>query len=140
MTIRFFILQAHYRSTIDFSNDALQAAEKGFLKLMKSVETLENLYSSTKSTYDVNELEKRCYLAIEDDFNTPILIAHLFDGVRIINSVKDGKESLSDSDFRPPLGFWILKPDFPVSSTKSISKPCARNALPLSRIKANPSC
>ena len=98
MTIRFFILQAHYRSTIDFSNAALQASEKGFNKMMTAVETLQKLNSSKKSTYDVNELEKNCYAAMNDDFNTPILIAHLFDGVRIINSVKDGKESITSSD------------------------------------------
>ena len=98
MTIRFFILQAHYRSTVDFSNEALQAAEKGFAKLMNAMETLEGLKASNKSTYSVTELEKNCYTAMDDDFNTPILIAHLFDGVRIINSVKDGNESLTDDD------------------------------------------
>ena len=98
MTIRFFILQAHYRSTIDFSNEALQAAEKGLAKLMKAVETIEMLKPSKSSSYDVSSLEKKCYDAMDDDFNTPILIAHLFDGVRIINSVKDGKESLASSD------------------------------------------
>ena len=98
MTIRFFILQAQYRSTIDFGNEALQAAEKGFTKLMNAMETLENLKHSDHSTYDINELEKNCYDAMDDDFNTPILIAHLFGGVRIINSVKDGKESLTASD------------------------------------------
>jgi cysteinyl-tRNA synthetase len=98
MTIRFFILQAHYRSTVDFSNSALQAAEKGFAKLMNAMETLEKLSASETSTYKVNELGGKCYAAMDDDFNTPILIAHLFDGVRIINSVKDGKESLSSSD------------------------------------------
>ena len=98
MTIRFFILQAHYRSTMDFSNEALQAAEKGFTKLMNAMETLQNLKASDNSTYDVNELEKKCYAAMDDDFNTPILIAHLFDGVRIINSAKDGIESLNATD------------------------------------------
>ena len=98
MTIRFFILQAHYRSTVDFSNAALQAAKKGFNKLMNAMETLQKLKPSEKSTYDVNELEQNCYAAMDDDFNTPILIAHLFDGVRIINSVKDGKESLTSVD------------------------------------------
>ena len=100
MTIRFFILQAHYRSTIDFSNAALQASEKGFTKMMNAVETLQKLTPSKKSTYDINELEKNCYTAMNDDFNTPILIAHLFDGVRIINSVKDGKESITSSDLK----------------------------------------
>ena len=98
MTIRFFILQAQYRSTVDFGNEALQAAEKGFTKLMNAMETLQNLKASDNSTYDVNELEKKCYAAMDDDFNTPILIAHLFDGVRIINSAKDGKESLNATD------------------------------------------
>ena len=98
MTIRFFILQAHYRSTIDFSNGALQAAEKGLKKLMNAMETLQSLTYSDSSTYDVSGLETKCYDAINDDFNTPIVIAHLFDGVRIINSVKDGKESLKSSD------------------------------------------
>jgi len=98
MTIRFFILQAHYRSTVDFSNEALQAAEKGFTKLMNALKTLNNVSASDTSTYDVKALQEKCYTAMNDDFNTPILIAHLFDGVRIINSVKDGKESLNPSD------------------------------------------
>ena len=98
MCIRFFILQAHYRSTVDFSNSALQAAEKGFAKLMNAMETLQKLSASETSTYQVNELEEKCYAAMDDDFNTPILIAHLFNGVRIINSVKGGKESLNATD------------------------------------------
>jgi cysteinyl-tRNA synthetase len=98
MTIRFFILQAHYRSTVDFSNAALQAAEKGFTKLMNAMQTLGRISTSDASTYDVNALEEKCYTAMDDDFNTPILISHLFDGVRIINSVKDGKESLTSVD------------------------------------------
>ena len=98
MTIRFFILQAHYRSTVDFSNEALQAAEKGFTKLMNAMETLGVISASDTSTYDVNALEEKCYTAMDDDFNTPILIAHLFDGVRIINSVQDEKESLNSVD------------------------------------------
>ena len=100
MTIRFFILQALYRSTVDFSNTALQAAEKGFSKLMNALETLGKLSASENSTYNVNELEEKCYAAMDDDFNTPILIAHLFDGVRIINSVKDGKEGLDIIDLK----------------------------------------
>tara|TARA_B100001540_G_scaffold305396_1_gene316254 strand:- start:1628 stop:3094 length:1467 start_codon:yes stop_codon:yes gene_type:complete len=98
MTIRFFILQAHYRSTIDFSNEALKAAEKGFTKLMNAMETLEDLKDSKRSTYDVKKLEENFYAAMDDDFNTPILIAHLFEGVRVINSAKDGKENLNHSD------------------------------------------
>ena len=98
MTIRFFILQAHYRSTVDFSNEALQAAEKGLSKLMNALKTLENLKTSNNSSCDVQKLEKDCYAAMNDDFNTPVLISYLFDGVKIINSIKDGKESLNDSD------------------------------------------
>ncbi len=98
MTIRFFILQAHYRSTVDFSNEALKAAEKGMTKLMNACETLEGLTASDRSSYDVATLKDKCYTAMNDDFNTPILISHLFDGVRIINSIKDGSEQLSATD------------------------------------------
>jgi cysteinyl-tRNA synthetase len=98
MTIRFFILQAHYRSTVDFSNDALQAAEKGMAKLMNAYETLAGLTASEQSSYDVAALKEKCYEAMNDDFNTPILISHLFDGVRIVNSVKDGSEQLNAND------------------------------------------
>ena len=100
MTIRFFILQAHYRGTIDFSNKALQASEKGLAKLMKAKNVLNSLTPSKKSTYNVSDLEDKCYAAMDDDFNTPILIAHLFDGVKIINSTKDGKASLCSSDLK----------------------------------------
>ncbi len=100
MTIRFFILQAHYRSTIDFSNEALQAADKGFSKLMKAMQTLDQLKPSKNSSYNVDDLEKKCYAAMDDDFNTPILISHLFDGVKIINSVKAEKQSLSSQDLK----------------------------------------
>ena len=100
MTIRFFILQAHYRSTIDFSNEALKAAEKGLNKLMKAMESLKELIPSKKSSYNVKILEDNCYSAMDDDFNTPILIAHLFDGVKMINSVKAGKGTLSNNDVK----------------------------------------
>jgi cysteinyl-tRNA synthetase len=79
MTIRFFILRAHYRSTVDFSNEALKAAEKGFTKLMNAMETLGKISASENSTFDVNDLEQKCYSAMDDDFNTLILIAHLFE-------------------------------------------------------------
>lgn len=94
MTIRFFILQAHYRSTIDFSNEALLAAEKGLQKLMKAVETLNRLNPSGESTMDASELENSCYEAMNDDLNSPVLISHLFDGVRMINSAADGNEKI----------------------------------------------
>ena len=98
MTIRFFILQAHYRSTLDFGNDALKAAEKGLAKLMDAIEALSELQAKDKSTFDVQELEKKCYNAINDDFNTPILIAHLFEAVKLINLIKANKASLNNND------------------------------------------
>jgi len=97
MTIRFFILQAHYRSTVDFSNEALQSAEKGFQKLMKAIQTLSKIKPSDKSTFDVAALKKKCYTALDDDLNSPILLAHLFEGVRLINSVVDGNEKIDSS-------------------------------------------
>ena len=98
MTIRFFILQAQYRSTLDFSNEALQAAEKGLKKLLSSYETLGKLVPSVTNHSVVQSLEKSCYDAMNDDFNSPILIANLFEGVRIINSVNDGKEMINAAD------------------------------------------
>nr|NQU94517.1 cysteine--tRNA ligase [Bacteroidota bacterium] len=98
ITIRFFILQAHYRSTVDFSNEALLAAEKGLKRMMAGVETLNALQPLESSTVDVEGLRKKCYGALNDDFNSPIAIAHLFDGVRMINSIKDGKEKISEID------------------------------------------
>ena len=102
MAIRFFILQAHYRSTLDFSNDALKASEKGFSKLMSAMETLQTLLPSKNSSNNlsayVNQLEKNCYAAMNDDFNTPILISHLFDGVKVINTIKNEKVKISNND------------------------------------------
>ena len=98
MTVRFFILQAHYRSTVDFSNEALQAAEKGFQRLMKGIETLKKLKPSDKSTVEINELSRKCYEAMDEDLNTPVLLSHLFDGVKYINSVSDGSETLNSDD------------------------------------------
>jgi cysteinyl-tRNA synthetase len=98
MTIRFFILQANYRSTVDFSNEALQAAEKGMKKLFAAMEKLDKLQASGKSDSNIEELKKKCYEAMNDDFNSPVLISHLFEGVRIINSVYDNKETLTADD------------------------------------------
>ena len=98
MTIRFFILQAHYRSTLDFSNEALQAAEKGLERLLKATESINKIKTSEQSTINLAELEKACYDAMNDDFNSPIAIANLFDGVRIINSLLDGKEQITTVD------------------------------------------
>ena len=98
MTIRFFILQAHYRSTVDFSNEALKAAEKGFLKLMKGIESLRKIKPSDQSTFDIKGFREKCYAALDDDLNSPILLSHLFDGVRFINSVLDSSEKIDASD------------------------------------------
>lgn len=98
MTIRFFGLQTHYSSTLDFSNEALQASEKGFRKLMESLRTLEKVVPAEKSTFDVSAFRQRCFDAMNDNLNSPILIAELFDAVRVINSARDGKESLTDED------------------------------------------
>ncbi len=98
MVVRFFMAQSHYRSTLDFSNEALQAAEKGFQKLMNAGETLQKLTAASESTVNIDEIKTKCYQAMDDDFNTPVLIAHLFDLVRIINSANDGKEKLSQND------------------------------------------
>lgn len=98
MTIRFFVLQAHYRSTVDFSNEALQAAEKGLTRLMKATETLKKLKPSDSSTVDISKLSEKCYDAINDDLNSPILLSHLFEGVKYINSVNEGIEKLNSAD------------------------------------------
>lgn len=100
MNIRFFMLQAHYRSPLDFSNAALQAAEKGYQKLMTAVETIGKLKTSDSSSVNVDELIEKAYTAINDDLNTPILIAHLFDGVKMINSINDGKAQINQEDLR----------------------------------------
>jgi cysteinyl-tRNA synthetase len=98
MTIRFFILQAHYRSTIDFSNKALKASEKGLERLMKAVKTLNELQPGEKSTVNISSLKENVFSALNDDLNSPIAIAHLFDGVKMINSIKTGREKISAGD------------------------------------------
>jgi len=98
MTIRFFILQAHYRSTLDFSNEALQASQKGFERLMTAMEKLSSLKASETSTVEVKPLEEKLYAAINDDFNTPVVIAHLFEAVKMINAIQSGKEKISAED------------------------------------------
>lgn len=98
MTVRFFILQAHYRSTLDFSNDALQASEKGLEKLMAAVKSLNDLKAGSTSSFSVQELEDKCFDALNQDFNTPVMISHLYDGVKHINLMKDGKETLTEED------------------------------------------
>jgi cysteinyl-tRNA synthetase len=106
MTIRFFILQAHYRSTIDFSNEALQASGKGLERLMKAIKTLEELKASDVSTVEIESLKEKCFNALNDDLNSPITIAHLFDGVKIINSIKAGNDKISAKDLEDLKSFY----------------------------------
>ncbi len=98
MTVRFFILQAHYRSTIDFSNEALQASEKGLSRLMEGYARLQKLVVSDISSVETGGLRDKCEEAMLDDLNTPIVISYLFDALKAINLVHDGKETVSASD------------------------------------------
>ena len=123
MTVRFFILQAHYRGTLDFSNEALQAAEKGLKRIMQAAKDLRTLASAygvqpapalaygeftsavapaeiTASNAEVRELIEKVYEALCDDLNTPIALSHIFDAVRIINTAKDKKLTLDASDYQ----------------------------------------
>jgi cysteinyl-tRNA synthetase len=98
MAVRFFMLQAHYRSTLDFSNEALQAAEKGFARLMAAVKLLDALPVGNVSTVNISALESRVYAAMNEDINTPVVLSHLFDAVRMINSINDAKEKITEED------------------------------------------
>ena len=97
---RFFMLQAHYRSILDFSDDAIVAAEKGYNRLMEALNLLKEISASDNSTIDVPSWKQSCYDAMNDDFNTPILIAQLFEGVKYINLLNDGKETLTDANLQ----------------------------------------
>ena len=98
MTIRFFILQAQYRSTLDFSNEALQASEKALQRMLDGYKRLQDLKPSESSTIDVAPLKGLCYQAMDDDLNTPIVISHLFEACRQINLVNDGKATATAAD------------------------------------------
>ena len=98
MTIRFFILQAHYRSTVDFSSEALVASEKGLARLMEAYERLQKLQAGKETTVEVAGLRERCEEAMCDDLNTPIVISHLFEASKAINTVSDGKGTISEAD------------------------------------------
>ena len=91
MTVRFFMLQAHYRSTLDFGNDAMEASEKGFKRLMNAYGLLKNLKASVTTEVQIQPILDNCYAAMNDDFNSPVLIAELFEASRIVNSVYDKK-------------------------------------------------
>jgi cysteinyl-tRNA synthetase len=98
MTVRFFMLQCHYTSTLDFSNEALQAAERGYKRMTSAMKTAKELSPSATSDENITAWTQLCYDAMNDDFNTPILISHLFEGVRIINTAKEGKLKLTAED------------------------------------------
>jgi cysteinyl-tRNA synthetase len=95
---RFFMLQAHYRSILDFTNNGVLASEKGFYRLMEAINTLDDLKASKTSTLNIGDWKQHCYDAMNDDFNTPILIANLFEGVKYIHQIKEGSETLTPED------------------------------------------
>lgn len=99
MVVRFFMLQAHYRSIVDLSENALEASEKGFYRLVEGIQTLEQIESGDKTTgFDLKQWTADCYAAMNDDFNSPVMIAHLFDAVKFINSISNGKKSINKED------------------------------------------
>ncbi len=100
MTVKFFMLQAHYRSTLDFGNEAMEASEKGFKRLMNAVNLLDTLKTADSTEVDIAPLMQRCYDAMNDDFNSPVLIAELFEAARIINSVHDGKLKINAANLQ----------------------------------------
>ena len=117
MTIRFFILMAHYRSTVDFSSEALEAAEKGFQRMQEAYQRLQKLQASAVSGQQsavsnqqsaVSELRTKCAEAMDDDLNTPIVISHLFDSTKLINSVADGKATISEAELKELRDVWQL--------------------------------
>jgi cysteinyl-tRNA synthetase len=96
--IRFFNAQSSYRSILDLTDDGLLASEKGFNRLMEAVNALDSLKASDVSTFDVTNWRAKCYEAMNDDFNTPILIAHLFEASKLVNQIKDNSASLNSED------------------------------------------
>ncbi len=99
MTVRFFILQAHYRSTLDFSNEALQAAEKGLKRMLQATKDVKNLKTvACPDNKEIATLKENIYAALCDDLNTPIALSHLFDAVRVVNQIKDGTLKVNDAD------------------------------------------
>ena len=100
MTIRFYMLQAHYSSPVDFSNDSLKAAEQGLTRLMKGIALIQKLKPAERSTANISEMVENLYTAMSDDLNTPVVISHLFEAVRVIHSVNEGKSSLNEEDLK----------------------------------------
>ena len=98
MIVRFFMMQAHYRNTLDFTSEALNAAEKGFEKLMLAIENLMVLVPSSNSSINTKVLVDGFYAAMDDDFNTPALVACLFDAVKQINAIIEGRATINKED------------------------------------------
>lgn len=108
---RFFMLQAHYRSVLDFSNSALEASEKGYIKLMEAISKLEKIIPQKISTIAITTWQQECYNAMNDDFNSPVLIAHLFEAVKYINLLTEKKETLNVTDlelFKSTLSAFVF--------------------------------
>ena len=106
MVIRFFILQAHYRSTVDFSSEALEAAEKGLQRLQEAYARLMKLQASKETSVEIGDIRTRCQEAMDDDLNSPFVIAALFDSARAINTVHDGKGTISEADLKELRNVW----------------------------------
>ncbi|MDR2469346.1 MAG: cysteine--tRNA ligase, partial [Tannerella sp.] len=122
MTYRFFLLQAHYRSTVDFGNEALQASEKGLERLLDAYARLRKLTPAQTSSVDVKGLRARCHAAMCDDLNTPVVISHLFDAAKLVNTVADGRETLSSDDLEE------LKSVFQLFLEDILALPCTAAA------------
>ena len=106
MVIRFFILQAHYRSTVDFSSEALEAAEKGLQRMQEAYARLLKIQPSAATNVEVSGLRAQCAQAMDDDLNTPFVIAALFDSAKAINTVWDGKGTISEADLKELREVW----------------------------------
>ena len=109
--VRFSMMQAHYRSTMDMSNEAMLATEKGYNRIMEAMKTAESLTTTNESSADIGALTQSFYDAMNDDFNTPVLIANLFEAVKLINTVKDGKATISSNDLellRKEMNIFVL--------------------------------
>lgn len=100
MVVRFFMMQAHYRSILDFSSQALSAAEKGYHKLMAALKDLDSIQTADNSSENVNDMINSFYSAMDDDFNTPILVAHLFEAASYINKIKAGTAAITKDDLK----------------------------------------
>jgi cysteinyl-tRNA synthetase len=135
MVVRFFMMQAHYGSTLDFSSEALNAAEKGFERLMNALSQLSELTAGDKSTANVASMVDEFYKAMSDDFNTPVLIARLFEAVKLINNLKESRETLTRADI-DTLAQAMRAMVFDVMGLASVDKPEEDSGLTESLVQA----